>query len=55
MKIHHLTVANALASLKSGLARLSDAEAQRRLVEFGRKGSIQDYAARVESVSRVCA
>ena len=35
MKIHHLTVADALASLKSGLAGLSDAEAQRRLVEFG--------------------
>ena len=35
MKIHHLTVADALASLKSGLAGLSDAEAQRRLAEFG--------------------
>ena len=35
MKIHHLTVADALASLKSGLEGLSDAEAQRRLVEFG--------------------
>ena len=35
MKIHHLRVADALASLKSGLAGLSDAEAQRRLVEFG--------------------
>ena len=35
MKIHHLTVADALASLKSGLAGLSDPEAQRRLVEFG--------------------
>jgi calcium-translocating P-type ATPase len=35
MKIHHLTVSDAFASLKSGLAGLSDAEAQRRLVEFG--------------------
>ena len=32
MKIHHLTVADALASLKSGLAGLSEAEAQRRLL-----------------------
>jgi hypothetical protein len=31
MKIHHLTVAAALASLKSGLAGLSDADVQRRL------------------------
>jgi hypothetical protein len=30
MKIHHLTVAAALASLKSGLAGLSDADAQWR-------------------------
>ncbi len=35
MKIHELTVVNALASLKSGLAGLNDVEAQRRLVEFG--------------------
>ena len=35
MKIHHLTVSDALASLKSGLDGLSDAEAQRRLAEFG--------------------
>ena len=35
MKIHQRTVADALASLKSGLAWLSEAEAQRRLVEFG--------------------
>jgi len=35
MKIHHLTVADAFASLKSGLAGLSDAEAARRLDEFG--------------------
>jgi sodium/potassium-transporting ATPase subunit alpha len=35
MQIHHLTVAEAFASLKSGLAGLSDAEAQRRLAEFG--------------------
>ena len=35
MKIHHLTVSDAFASLKSGSAGLSDAEAQRRLVEFG--------------------
>jgi magnesium-transporting ATPase (P-type) len=36
MKIHHLTVADAFASLKSGLEGLSDAEAQRRLAELGR-------------------
>ena len=35
MKIHQLAVPDALASLKSGLAGLSDAEAQRRLAEFG--------------------
>ena len=36
MEIHRLTVADAFASLKSGLAGLSEAEAQRRLVEaFG--------------------
>ena len=35
MKIHRLTVADALASLKSGLGGLSDAEARQRLVEFG--------------------
>ncbi len=35
MKIHRLTVADAFASLKSGLAGLSEAEAQRRLVEYG--------------------
>ena len=44
MKIHHLTVAAAFASLKSGLPGLSDAEAQRRLTEFG--------ANEVEEVSR---
>ena len=36
MRIHHLTVAEAFASLKSGQAGLGDAEAQRRLAEFGR-------------------
>jgi len=35
MKIHRLTVAGAFASMKSGLTGLSDAEARRRLVEFG--------------------
>jgi len=35
MKIHRLTVADAFASMKSGLTGLSDAEARRRLVEFG--------------------
>ncbi|MDB6036096.1 MAG: hypothetical protein JWM16_6434, partial [Verrucomicrobiales bacterium] len=35
MKIHHLTINEALASLKSGLAGLFDAEAQRRVMEFG--------------------
>jgi sodium/potassium-transporting ATPase subunit alpha len=35
MKIHHLAVADAFTSLKSGPAGLSDAEAQRRLGEFG--------------------
>jgi len=35
MKIHQLTVADALVSLKSGLAGLSDLEVQRRLEEFG--------------------
>ena len=35
MKIRHLTVADAFASLKSGLAGLSEAEAERRLAEFG--------------------
>ena len=35
MKIHHLPVADAFASLNSGLAGLSDAEAQRRLAEYG--------------------
>jgi sodium/potassium-transporting ATPase subunit alpha len=43
MKIHELTVADALASLKSGLAGLSDAEAQRRLVEFG-KNEVEEVA-----------
>lgn len=36
MKIHHLTVTDALASLKSGPAGLSDVEARRRLAEYGR-------------------
>jgi hypothetical protein len=35
MKIHRLTVADALGSLKSGLAGLSDTEARRRLEELG--------------------
>ncbi|MCE9611495.1 MAG: cation-transporting P-type ATPase [Chthoniobacter sp.] len=35
MKIHRLTVADALISLKSGPAGLSEAEAQRRLAEYG--------------------
>ena len=35
MEIHRLTIADAFASLKSGLAGLSDAEAQRRLAEYG--------------------
>jgi calcium-translocating P-type ATPase len=35
MKIHHLAVADAFTSLKSGIEGLSDAEAQRRLAEFG--------------------
>ncbi|MEQ1862968.1 MAG: cation-transporting P-type ATPase [Chthoniobacteraceae bacterium] len=35
MKIHHLTVADALVSLKSALTGLSDAEAERRLAGFG--------------------
>ncbi|MES1204334.1 MAG: cation-transporting P-type ATPase [Pseudomonadota bacterium] len=35
MKIHHLTVADALMSLKSGLSGLSDVEAQQRRAEFG--------------------
>jgi sodium/potassium-transporting ATPase subunit alpha len=35
LKIHHLTVAEALASLNSALAGLSDTEAQRRVGEFG--------------------
>jgi magnesium-transporting ATPase (P-type) len=35
-KIHQLVVADAFASLKSGLNGLSDAEAQRRLAEFGK-------------------
>ena len=35
MKIYGLTVADAFASLKSELAGLSDAEARRRLAEFG--------------------
>ena len=37
MKTHRLTVADAFASLKSALVGLSDAEAQRRLAEFGKK------------------
>ena len=35
MEIHQLTVADAFASLKSGLSGLDDAEAGRRLAEFG--------------------
>ncbi len=35
MKIHHLTVADAFASLNSGPEGLSGAEAARRLAEFG--------------------
>ena len=35
MKIHRLAAVDAFASLNSGFAGLSDAEAQRRLVEFG--------------------
>lgn len=35
MKIHHLTVGEAFASLKRELSGLNDAEAQRRLAEFG--------------------
>ncbi len=35
MKIHQLTVPDALASLKSGIEGLSEAEAARRLVEYG--------------------
>jgi calcium-translocating P-type ATPase len=36
MKIHHLSVADAFASLNSGPAGLDGAEAARRLAEFGR-------------------
>ena len=43
MKIHHLTVADAFASLKSGLAGLSDQEAERRLAEFG-KNEVEEVA-----------
>lgn len=43
MKIHHLTVADAFASLKSGTAGLSEAEAQRRLTEFG-KNEVEEVA-----------
>ena len=42
-KIHHLAVADALISLKSGLAGLSDDEAQRRLAEF-RKNEVEKVA-----------
>jgi len=35
MKIHQLTVADAFASLKSGVSGLGDDEAARRLAEFG--------------------
>ena len=35
MKIHRLTVADAFASLKGGLAGLGEAEARRRLAEYG--------------------
>jgi len=35
MKIHHLSVAEAFASLNSGMDGLAEAEAQRRLSEFG--------------------
>jgi calcium-translocating P-type ATPase len=43
MKIHHLTVADAFASLKSGLEGLTEAEAQRRLAEFG-KNEVEEVA-----------
>ena len=43
MKIHRLTVADAFTSLKSGLVGLSDAEAQRRLAEFG-KNEVEEVA-----------
>ena len=43
MKIHRLTTADAFASLKSGLAGLTDAEAQRRLAEFG-KNEVEEVA-----------
>ena len=35
MDIQRLTIADAFTNLKSGLAGLSDAEAQRRLAEYG--------------------
>ena len=35
MKIHLLSVPDALASLKSGLGGLADSEARRRLAEYG--------------------
>ena len=43
MKIHRLTVADAFTSLKSGLVGLSEAEAQRRLAEFG-KNEVEEVA-----------
>ena len=43
MQIHRLTVADAFASLKSGREGLSDAEAQRRLAEFG-KNEVEEVA-----------
>ncbi|MEY3894857.1 MAG: hypothetical protein RLZZ214_376 [Verrucomicrobiota bacterium] len=43
MKIHHLAAAEALASLKSGEAGLEDAEAARRLAEFG-ANEVEDVA-----------
>ena len=36
MKIHHLSIAEAFASLNSGPGGLNDAEAKRRLTEFGK-------------------
>ena len=43
MQIHRLSVTDALSSLKSGLVGLSDAEAQRRLEEFG-KNEVEEVA-----------
>ena len=43
MKIHHLSVAEAFASLNSGPGGLNDAEAKRRLAEFG-KNQVEEIA-----------